>query len=111
MAWQQWRVLLAGEVQSSDDATKILKLPLSNVLHSLWLKTEITNGTTSAQDLDITDVIDKVEVIANGSEVIVSLNATDLELLGLLNLGHWVPETANEAGGATQTFSILSRIV
>ena len=102
MAWQQWRVLLAGEVQSSDDATKILKLPLSNVLHTLWLKTEITNGSTSAQDLDITDVIDKVEVIANGSEVIVSLNATDLELLGLLALGHWVPEIANEAGGATQ---------
>jgi len=102
MAWQQWRVLLAGEVQSSDDATKILKLPLSNVLHSLWLKAEITNGSTSAQDLDITDVIDKVEVIANGSEVLVSLNATDLELLGLLNLGHWVPETANEAGSAVQ---------
>ena len=47
--WNFRRAILDNEVQSSDDATKIVKLPLSNVLHTLYVKVKCTNGATSAK--------------------------------------------------------------
>jgi len=100
MAWRQVRYLLDSEVQSSDDATKILKLPLSNVIHTLYVKAECTNGATNNQDVSIDDVIDKIEVIGNGSEVIYSLTPQEARLWGLLDFGQPITEIVDEAGGA-----------
>lgn len=102
MAYQALRVLLDGEVQASDDATKILKLPLSNVLHTLYVKVEITNGSTNAQDQDLDDVVDKIEVIANGSEVLFSMTPQEIRRWGLLQMGQLPPEIVNEGPSQVQ---------
>lgn len=102
MAYQQLRVLLDGEVQSSDDTTKIVKLPLSNVLHSLFVKVEVTNGATNAQDQDLDDVVDKIEVIANGSEVLFSMTPQEIRRWTLLQLGQLPVEIVNEGPDQVQ---------
>ena len=97
MAWRQVRYLLDSEVQSSDDATKILKLPLSNVIHTLYVKVECVNGMTNNQDASIDDVVDKIEVIGNGSEVIYSLTPQEARRWGLLDFGQPITEVVNES--------------
>lgn len=96
MPWKQVRYLLDSEVQSSDDATKVLKLPLSNVLHALYVTVECKTGSTNAQNLDIDDVVDKIEVIGNGSEVIFSLTPAEIRRWAFLDLGRPIQEVVNE---------------
>ena len=67
------RTLLDSEVQSSDDATRILDLPKSGALHSLQVRMRCTNGATSGLDVSIYDVVDLIEVVADGSRVLHSL--------------------------------------
>jgi len=73
MPYKAIRVLVDHEAQSQDVATKVIKLPLSNVLHTLFVKAEATTGTTGYSGAKVADTIDKIEVIGNGSEVLVSL--------------------------------------
>lgn len=96
------RVILSNEVQSSDAATKIVKLPLSNYLHTLYVKVQCTNGATSAKNQDITDVVDLIEVVANGSDVLVSLTAQELKRWCLWITGFNLPQIRNERAGAVQ---------
>jgi len=83
MNGNQWlfpaRVILNNETQSSDAATKIVKLPQSNYLHTLYVKVQCTNGATSAKNQDISDVVDLVEVVANGSDVLLSLTPQEIK--------------------------------
>lgn len=103
------RVILANEVQSSDAATKIVKLPLSNYLHALYIKVQATNGATSAKNQDITDVVDLIEVVANGSDVLVSLTPAEIKRWSLWSTGLNIPQVRNERAGAVQemTFPIF----
>ena len=66
-------------VQSSDNATYRLELPNRGALHSIILKAQCTNGATSARGVNMLDVIDEVEVIGDGSEVLFSLYPAELE--------------------------------
>lgn len=72
------RYLLNREVQSSDSATRIVQLPRNGWLSGIGLRVEITNGATSGTER-IRDAIDRVEVLANGSEVLFSLEGVELE--------------------------------
>lgn len=103
------RVILGAEVQSSDAATKIVKLPLANYLHTLFVKVQCTNGATSAKNQDISDVVDLIEVVANGSDVLVSLTPQELKRWSLWQTGCNIPQRRNERAGAVQemTFPIL----
>ena len=67
------------EAQSSDAATWRLSLPNRGNLHTLMLKAACTNGATSGRAVSILDVVDKVEIIADGSEVIYSLTPQEME--------------------------------
>lgn len=96
------RVILSNEVQSSDSATKIVKLPLSNYLHSLYVKVQCTNGATSALNQDISDVVDLIEVVANGSDVLVSLTAAEIKRWTLWTTGLNIPQSRNERANAVQ---------
>lgn len=96
------RVVLNNEVQSSDSATKIVKLPLSNYLHTLYVKVQCTNGATSALNQDISDVVDLVEVVANGSDVLVSLTPQELKRWCLWATGLNIPQIRNERASAVQ---------
>jgi hypothetical protein len=96
------RVVLNNEVQSSDAATKIIKLPLSNYLHTLYVKVQCTNGATSALNQDISDVVDLIEVVANGSDVLFSLTPQEIKRWTLWLTGLNIPQTRNERASAVQ---------
>lgn len=96
------RVILANEVQSSDAATKIVKLPLSNYLHTLYVKVQCTNGATSAKNQDISDVVDLIEVVANGSDVLFSLIPQEIKRWCLNETGYNFPQVRNERASAVQ---------
>lgn len=101
-AWSFRRVILDNEVQSSDDATKIVKLPLSNYLHTLYVKVKATNGATSAKNQSIEDVVDRIEVVANGSDVLFSLTPAEIKRWSLWFTGLNIPQVRSEIGGAVQ---------
>jgi len=96
------RVILNNEVQSSDAATKIVKLPLSNYLHTLYVKVQCTNGATSALNQDISDVVDLIEVVANGSDVLFSLTPQEIKRWTLWLTGLNIPQSRNERASAVQ---------
>lgn len=101
-AWAFRRVVLDNEVQSSDDATKIVKLPLSNYLHTLFVKVKVTNGATSAKNQSVEDVVDRIEVVANGSDVLFSLTPAEIKRWNLWVTGINAPQVRNETAGAVQ---------
>jgi hypothetical protein len=100
--WTFRRVILDNEVQSSDDATKVVKLPLSNYLHTLYIKVKCTNGATSAKGQSIADVVDLIEVVANGSDVIVSLTPNEIKRWALWQTGLSIPQNRSEVAAAVQ---------
>lgn len=103
------RLILANEVQSSDAATKIVKLPLSNYIHALYVRVQATNGATSAKNQDISDVVDLVEVVANGSDVLFSLTPQEIKRWCIWSTGYNLPQVRNERASAVQemTFPIF----
>lgn len=102
MAWQQWRVLDALTTESNDSGTVRIKLPQSNVLHSMLIRTNMDNGATNAQGLTMSDVVDSVKVVANGSHVIYHLEPETIRAMSLLQLGRNFYEVVDEQGGNTQ---------
>jgi hypothetical protein len=100
------RTLLDNEVQSSDAATKTIKLPLSNYIHTLYLKLTVTNGATDCENQSAYDAYDKVEVIANGSDVLYSLTPREAKAWYLWERGMNIPQVRNEKGGAVQSVTI-----
>lgn len=96
------RVVLNNEVQASDAATKIVKLPLSNYIHTLYVKVQCTNGATSALNQDISDVVDLIEVVANGSDVLFSLTPQEIKRWSLWLTGMNIPQVRNERASAVQ---------
>jgi len=102
MAWQHWRVIDPQTTHSSDDTTYRVKLPQSNVLHTLLVKCSMTNGATSNQGNGMTDAVDWIKVVANGSQVLAYLEPEHIRLMSLYNIGKGVEETWDEQGGNTQ---------
>lgn len=77
MPWLR-RELQARTVETSNDQTKIIKLPKSGFLSGLLLRLQMTNGATGGRAVSMLDVIDKIEVLANGDRPIYSLNSDEL---------------------------------
>jgi len=102
MAWQHWRVIDPETTHSSDDTTYRIKLPQSNVLHTLLVKCVMTNGATSNQGNGMADAVDWIKVVANGSQVLTYLEPEHLRLFNLYNTGSNIEEVHDEQGSATQ---------
>lgn len=102
----QRRYLLNREVQSSDAATRIVQLPRSGILSALDLRAEMTNGATSGVNR-IRDDIDKVEVIANGSEVLFSLEGMELERWQYVFTRRAARQVLTAIAGAVQELFLL----
>ncbi|MGH6999377.1 MAG: hypothetical protein ACREEO_14375 [Phenylobacterium sp.] len=71
------RYLLNREVQSVDAATRTVELAKAGYVSGLMLRLEATNGATSGTE-ELIDAIDRVEIIADGSDVLFSLEGTEL---------------------------------
>lgn len=66
-------------VQVSDAATYMRELPKSGALSAIEARIAMTNGATGGGGEDVIDAIDRIEVIANGSEVLFSLEGIELD--------------------------------
>ena len=77
MPWKH-RTLQSRTVESSDSQTKVVKLPTRGALSALLVHCEMTNGATSGRAVSMLDVIDTVEILANGDRPIISLNSDEL---------------------------------
>ena len=97
MPYKAVRVLVDHEAQSVDKGTKVIKLPLSNVLHTLFVKAEAQTGSTGYTNAKVSDTIDKIEVIGNGSEVLVSLTPDLIKDLIKAKYDYEVRETVSSA--------------
>lgn len=102
MPWQQLRKIEAQVTHSSDDRTHRVKLPESNVLHSLLLQCEITNGSTNGQSNGMSSVVDWIKVIRGGSQVLYYLEPEHIRVLSLRDLGQNLVETHDEQASAVQ---------
>ncbi len=71
------RFLLDQETQANDAATRRVALPRTGALSALEVRVRITNGATSGLER-IFDAIDRVEVVAEGSNVLFSLEGSEL---------------------------------
>ena len=78
------RLLLDQETQSSDAATRRVSLPRRGLLSGLTLRTRITNGATSGLE-KVFEAIDRVEVVADGSNVLFSVQG-----VALYRLAHFI---------------------
>jgi hypothetical protein len=76
MSWAR-RILVDQEVQAVDAATRRIPLPARGALSAIELRVGGTNGATrNIQRLF--DALTRVEVVANGSEVLFSLEGAEL---------------------------------
>lgn len=76
MSWSR-RLLLDQEVQASDAATRRVQLPARGALSGIELRCGCTNGATRGQER-VFEAIDRIEVVADGSNVLFSLEGVEL---------------------------------
>jgi|FLYL01.1.fsa_nt_gi hypothetical protein len=100
MVWER-RFLLDQETQSSDAATRRVKLPREGFVSGLELRTRITNGANAGEE-HIVDAIDRVEIIGDGSFVIFSLEGVELLRWGWWDLRRFPPQQWDESANAVQ---------
>lgn len=100
------RYLLNREVQGSDAATRIVLLPRAGMLSAIGLRAEGTNGATRGTER-LFDAIDRVEVIANGSEVLFSLEGIELWKWQHVFLKRRPPYIWTEVNAAVQDLFLL----
>lgn len=105
----QVRTLLDGEVQTSNDATRIIKLPKSGKMHALIIKASCTNGATSCKGVNIHDALDLIEVYKDGSKPLFSLIPKEFEKWYEWTYGKALPmvETEEAAGVQSCVYPIL----
>jgi len=70
----------------SDTKTEIIDLDIVEPISAFELEVECTNGATSNEDNFISDIVTKVEIV-DGSEVLTSLNMSQLEALHFYKSG------------------------
>jgi len=104
MSWER-RLLLNAETQVSDSATRRIALPRKGALSALMLRTRITNGATAGEE-HIVDAIDKVEVVADGSNVLFSLEGVELLRWAWYWLKRFPPQSWNEGLSVVQELNL-----
>jgi hypothetical protein len=104
MSWER-RLLLNAETQASDAATRRIALPRKGALSALLLRIRITNGSTAGEE-HIVDAIDKVEVVADGSNVLFSLEGVELLRWAWYWLKRFPPQSWNEGVSAVQELNL-----
>lgn len=104
MGWER-RALLDQETQGSDSATRRKSLPRSGLLSGIELRVSCTNGATNGTEF-ILDALDKVEVVADGSNVLFSLEGPELFAWAQVNLRRMPPMVWTEALSVAQHLTL-----
>jgi hypothetical protein len=105
MGWDR-RTLIDQETQSSDAATRRIALPRGGVLSALAIQFRCQNGATAGEEA-LVDAIDRVEVVADGSNVLFSLEGSELHRWNWFWLKDIPPGIRDErASTQTQTMTL-----
>jgi len=99
------RNLLDQEAQLSDAATRRVPLPRLGALSGIELRTRITNGATSGLERVFT-ALDRIEVVADGSNVLFSLEGFELYRWAHHFYGKEPPHIWTEAAGGVQALTL-----
>jgi len=97
-----WEYITREETESSDSQTWIKDLPTKGGISALVIEFKATNGSTSNRGANIMQIISKIEVIGNGSEVITSLTGQEAVRLAWLKTGRFPPALLSEAPNDVQ---------
>ena len=100
------RYLLNREVQGTDDAVRTVELARAGLLSAIVLRLECTNGATSGTER-LLDTIDRIEVIADGSDVLFSLEGTELYKWQYVWQQRAPAQILTERAAAVQELSLL----
>ena len=96
------RVLIDRDTRGANDGTVRYELPRTGRCSALALGTRITNGATNNITETVFDAIDRVEVIADGSEVLMSLTGVELYKWNWLLHRRRPPYTRTSAASGVQ---------
>jgi len=106
--WER-RYITKQKSLTTDAATEVVNLPLSNILSGLLVRLAWTNGTTDSAATDVIDAVDKVQVIANGSHELFSLSGEELAKHAYFETGRRCPQYRHFGASAVQscTFPVM----
>lgn len=99
------RYLLNREVQAVDSATRTIELAEQGLVSALLLRLECTNGATAGEER-IIDAVDRVEVIADGSDVLFSLEGVELYKWQYAWLRRRPPQILTQRAAAVQEVAL-----
>jgi len=91
-----------GAVQASNAATFRESLPDNGALHSIIVKVNATNGSTAGRGVDITDVVDEIRVMADGTKQLFVLTPLEFEKWYETQNGKALQADRDEAADAVQ---------
>jgi hypothetical protein len=94
--------LVSRETQSSNTGVYKKDLPKQGGISAIDLGFRLTNGATSAVNLDLLDVIKKIELIFNGTDRRYSLTGQELFRLNWLKFGAPMMYNWDQSGSAVQ---------
>lgn len=98
----QREYIVKNATQTSDSQTYTKELPKAGALSKLTFRVEATNGATSNKDSEIFRCVSKIELIANGSEVLYSVTAQEAFRLAWLKEGQVPANLISEDVSAVQ---------
>ena len=101
MEWQR-SYIERGLGLAATSGTRTIDLPKSALLSDLMLRFWARNGDNPNVNNPLYDKITKVEVIVNGSEVVKSLNAKEIQALAFYDTGKKPHRELNDWAGAEQ---------
>jgi len=104
MTWSR-RTLLDQETQASDAATRRVALPARGALSGIELRCACTNGATRGTER-VFEAIDRVQVVADGSNVLFSLEGIELYRWAHFLLGKEPPHIWTEQNGIAQQLTL-----
>src|SRR5574341_473828 len=99
------RILIDQETQASDAATRRIALPRRGLLSALEVRTSITGGATSSTER-IFDALDRIQVVADGSNVIFDMEGMELYTWAHHFFGKEPPHIWDERPAAVQRLTL-----
>lgn len=102
MARLEQAVLLNREAQSSNTVLFRKDLPKAGAYSALDIGIRLQNGSTSAVNLDLLDVIKRISLVVNGNDYRFHVKGQDLFRHHWMKNGRPMPYTWDESGSATQ---------